>query len=361
MKTLRRFVDRWLFEEYRTDAESLGLFRILFSSYVLLAELPRGLWVLPEAAFSPPVGIAALFTHYPPYWLMLLLNAAAMLSGCCLLLGLWTTASSFGLGIGTLLVNSFCYADGKIDEGLLLWVALLMAYSGWGARFSIDERRRRGAPEAPSRHQPWLLAVLAMVIGFALFTAGSAKARGGWLRPDSLGTRYHLFWDYYVFGRQTPLAGWAFRHLPSWAWKCADWPTVLWETGFVVSIFRRSWCRLACAFGAFFHFGVWLLFDIEISSNLIAYGAFVSWAYLWPAATRALRTGLQRMRPAAISALCAAPFGFSCFWLFVCSPELRDSVTLSLSKVLLSIGLGCALLYLRIRLRASLSSALAGN
>src|SRR6185369_9833981 len=230
MQTLRRFLDRWLFEEYQTDSKSLGLFRMLFASYVLLAELPRGLWSLPQAAFSPPVSIPALFTHYPPHWLMLTFNIGTMLCGCCLLLGLFTATSSFGMALGMMLVNSFSFADGKIDEGLLMWVALFMARSGWGAAYSLDARRR-GAPAA-SPHQAWLMAVLAMAIGFALFTAGSAKLRGGWLRPDSLGTRYHLFWDYYVFGRQMPLAGWAFRNLPHWGWKLADWPTVFWESSF---------------------------------------------------------------------------------------------------------------------------------
>jgi len=358
MQTLRRFTDRWLFEEYQTDPESLGLFRILFCSYALVAELPHGLWALPSAAFSAPVSIAALFAQPAPYALILALNVATIVCGCCLLIGLWTVASSYGLAIGMMSVNSFSFADGKIDEGLLMFVALLMAHSGWGAAYSLDSRRRGAATPQRSPHQSWLMAVLALVIGCALFTAGSAKARGGWLRTDSFGTRYHLFWDYYVFGRQMPLAGWAFRNLPRWAWKCADWSTVLWESAFVLSVFRRSWCRLACAFGAFFHFGVWLLFDIEISSNLIAYGAFVSWACVWPAATAALDGWLRTISGATRVLLCTLPFVFSAGWLFACSSGLRESVTLTLSKVLLAVGVASAALYLRMRWRQSFSRAL---
>src|SRR4051812_22676040 len=111
---LRRHIDRWLFEEYRTDVLSLALFRIFFASFVLVVELPSALWTLPQAAFSPPVSVAAFLTGFPPHGLIVALNAATMICACLLLIGLRTVVASFGVSIGLMLVETFRFADGKI-------------------------------------------------------------------------------------------------------------------------------------------------------------------------------------------------------------------------------------------------------
>src|ERR1041384_8637597 len=78
MQRLWQRIDRWLFEEYRTDAVSLGIFRILFGCYLVLRTLPLGYWIrdVPSAAFCPPVSLAAFFQGYPPHWVIVALNAA---------------------------------------------------------------------------------------------------------------------------------------------------------------------------------------------------------------------------------------------------------------------------------------------
>jgi hypothetical protein len=351
MQTLRRAIDRWLFEEYRTDPESLALFRIFFSVFVLLAEIPTGLWSIPAAAYSPPVSLAAFFTAPPPHWVMLGLNCFALLCASSLLIGMYTTASSLGLAFGIMTINSFCFADGKIDQGLVIWIALILARSGWGSRFSVDEHWGRVRPDDSAPDKAWLVATLVMVIGFALFTAGFAKARGGWLQWGTYGTRYHLFWDYYVFGRKTPVATWAWGHLPAWAWKCADVATVIWEVGFIASVARRSWCRIACALGAFFHFGVWLLFDIHIASNVVAYAIVANWAAIWPAATEGLRSWLQRPAATARRLLCLVPFLFAGASLFVFDRALKAQISLVTGELVLSAGLVAGLWYLGARLK----------
>ncbi len=201
--------------------------------------------------------------------------------------------------------------------------------------------------------------MLALLIGFALFTAGSAKAKGGWLRLDTLGTRYHLFWDYFVYERKTAVATWAWQHLPHFAWKGADWGTVLWESTFVVAALRRSWCRVSCAVGALFHFGVWLLFDIRIASNVLAYGAFVSWALVWPGATAAFKKWLDRLSSPAATALCAVPFAFSACSLFLLGDDFNAALALIASSSVLCIGVVFALSYLGLQLKALRSGALA--
>jgi hypothetical protein len=348
---LLRRADRWLFEEYRTSTEDLALFRIIFGVYALVATLPAGLWTLPQAAFSPPVSIAALFTSFPGPGVMLALNAAAMLCASSLIIGLYTAASSLGLACTALLINSFAFADGKIDQGLVIWIASVLAFSGWGSAFSVDARRA-GAPSGESAHQAWLLALFALLLGFAMFTAGSAKARGGWLRFDTLGTRYHLFWNYFVTGRTTALATWAWGNLPPWAWKAADFSTVLWEIGFVCSVIRKRACLLMGAIGTLFHVGVWLLFDIKIAANVIGYAAFVSWASLWPGATVALRSWLHRASPNARMLLCATPYAFSVCSLFVLGAALQLQIAMLTTHVVLCVGLLFGVGYLALQARA---------
>lgn len=348
---LLRRADLWLFEEYRSSAEDLALFRIVFGVYALVATLPAGLWTLPQAAFSPPVSVAALFTSFPAPGVMLALNATAMLCASSLIIGLHTAAASLGLACSALVINSFAFADGKIDEGLVIWIASVLAFSGWGNAFSVDARRAV-TPPGESAHRAWLLALFALLLGFAMFTAGSAKARGGWLRFDTLGTRYHLFWNYFVTGRKTPLATWAWAHLPRWAWKAADFSTVLWEVGFVCSVIRKRACLFMGAVGTVFHVGVWLLFDIKIAANVVGYAAFVSWATLWPAATDALRSWGQRASWGVRTLLCAAPFAFSFFSLFVFGAALQVQIVLFATKVVLCVGLLFGVGYLALQARA---------
>jgi hypothetical protein len=345
MKTLLYRFDHWLFEEYRTDVESMALFRILFGAYVLLVALPAGLPSLPAAAYSPPIGLHALFTTPPPHWVMVGLDGVALLCGSSLLVGLFTAASSLGLAVSCALLHSFCFADGTVDQGLVVWIALVLAPSGWGDAFSVDHYRgRRGSgPATPGRS--WTLAILAMVIGFALFTAGVTKIRGGWLRTDSDATRFHLFRSA-LYGRHTSVAALASKYLPSWGWTLGNWFTVAWQTGFMAAVPKKEWCRLACALGACFHLAVWLLFAVRVTDHDIAYGAFVSWALVWPAATQQLRALQSRLAPTPGYALCAVPFALSACKLFVVPRVLTATIATMLSKALLVFGALFALAYL---------------
>jgi hypothetical protein len=358
--TLLTQIDRWLFEEYRADPDSLALYRIIYASYVLLVGLPWGLWVrdLPQASFNPPVSIAALFTDYPPFWVMLVLNAVALAAAAALLIGWRTVASSLTLAITLMLIHGFSFGDGKIDQiAVLVLIPLTLAYSGWGRAFSIENR-----DEPPAEDQPWLLALLALLTGFALFTAGIGKISGGWLKSGSLGTRWHLLWNYYSVGRETLIGSWALQYLPRLGWKAMDWSVAVWEAGFVLTVFRRTSCRVACAFGAFFHLGVWMLFDIIVAENLIAYAAFVSWACLWPPATAWLRNRtLQPVRGSRL-ALCAVPFAIAVLELiWFDSPAIeRLHQIVRLAVLLLSPVLGAAYLLSLLRPNHDLAMNRAG-
>lgn len=355
MKGLLRVVDRTLFEEYRASAEDLAIFRVLFAAYTLLSVLPAGLWIrhLPDAAFSPPMSLAAFFRHYPPHSMMVALNALTTLFTCTLLIGYRTALSSVAVAVGLVLVHSFAYADGKIDNDILVvLVPLSLAGSGWGARFSLDARR--SPPDAnATAHQAWLSATLALLIGLAFLSAGLAKARGGWLSLDTLATRFCLLPNIFVTGRGTPLATWTLDSLPVWAWKLADLATVLWECTFVLAVQRRTLFRLYCAIGVLFHFSVWQLFGITVAVNVAAYGAFVSWGSLLK------RSALLAWKPSRTSlvALGTLPFVVGFAKLFLFDDTLRERMEAAMEGLVLVAGVPTGIGYLAFLAKAAMRAA----
>src|ERR1700732_294408 len=61
-------------ETCRNDALSLGIFRILWGTYILLFYAPYSAFVgqVPQSFYNPHVlSLASLFAGFPPYWLML--------------------------------------------------------------------------------------------------------------------------------------------------------------------------------------------------------------------------------------------------------------------------------------------------
>src|SRR5262249_5273944 len=128
-------IDHWIFNEYRSDRQSIALFRIFFACFLLLSNLPVGWWLKdsPQAFFNPPLGLAALFTGYPPFWVIRLSNFLLGASCTCLLIGWRTPVASVSVSCLLLFLNSWCYALGKINHDILIvLLPLVLAFSGWG-------------------------------------------------------------------------------------------------------------------------------------------------------------------------------------------------------------------------------------
>lgn len=275
----RHRVDVWIFQSYYARATDLAVYRILYSSYVLLTYVPAATWLphTPRAFFSPPLSLAALFTGVPSPFLLLALNT---LLACCLsllLLGWYTRAASVGTSLALILINSWAYSLGKIDHDILLVMTpAVLTGSGWGDALSFDARRRPPPPQAAPQGS-WSLALLALLIAVAMCTAGWAKASTGWLNPATRATYAHLLTNYFVTGRQTWAAERSFQINALWLWKAADWSTVALELGFLYAMFRPRTMRVFTALACLFHCGVWLLFGIVFASNVVTYGAFLSY------------------------------------------------------------------------------------
>lgn len=309
MRALMRWVNRWMFCAYTAAPADLAVYRIAYAAFVLLAMAPVGLWLrgLPDAFFSPPVGVAALAHGFPPHGVMLALNAALVAALAMLLVGWRTPAASVATGVLLLALKSWEYSTGKINHDILLVVLpLLLAYSGWGGAFSVDAARR--PVPAPERPRPsWPLALMAFTVGLAMFSAGALKLVSGWLDPATHSTYGHLVVNNMGAGRGTWLSALALSTDAGWLWEPADWVATVLELAFLPAMLHPRAMRVAMALACLFHLGVWLLFSIVFDANVLAYAAFVPYAALLARSPR-LRALLARppRRGTAVAAGAAA-------------------------------------------------------
>jgi hypothetical protein len=261
---------------YAPRAADLAVFRILYASFVLVAEVPRAAWLplAPRAFFYPPIGPAALFAAAPPPSVLLALNALLSLFAAMLLVGWRTGVASAGTGLTLLVLDAWAYSLGKINHTILLVVTpLVLGSSGWGRALSVDATRYSSLDR--ERAEAWPVTLLALLIGFAMFTAGWAKATTGWINPELRCTYGHFVYNYLFTGRETWAAPWALRVDSGWFWKGADWAAVALELAFLPAAIHRRSFLLILAVATLFHLGILLLFDIEFSANILVYGAFV--------------------------------------------------------------------------------------
>jgi len=264
---------------YSISMNGLAIYRMLYSLYVLAAVAPVALWVplVPQSYYSPPLGIAAFFPAAPSREVLWLLNAVLILFSTMLLLGWKTRFSSLGTAFSIILLNTWCYSFSKINHDILqVIVPLVLAFSDWGKSISLDSLKTMSREE---RRQsiPWPLALLSLLVGTAMLTAGAAKLLSGWLDDDKLCTLGHL-WTICVGDHVESRFGMQLLQVQSYfLWKAADWLTVALECLLIVTaVHRRLFCFTLAVF-LLFHLGVLLSFGIAFPFNVIAYGAFFDW------------------------------------------------------------------------------------
>lgn len=282
--------------QYATRSLDLAVARILFASYLLLVRVPEALWIrnAPAELLDPPPGLTVLGAFWATHPAILALNGLLVLFAALLLVGRWTRIASLGTALTILAIDSAGYAFGKIDHDILLVLApLTLAFSGWGEALSLDAQRRGEAPspastEASSEANAWTTALLALLLGWAMFSSGARKALNEWLDPDLWCTYGHLVRNYLVTGRETWAGALALGFQEAWFWKLVDWGTLGFELGFLFAVLHRGAFRVFLAIAALFHLGVHLLFDITFAGNVIVYAVFVPWGRV-PLALRSAR------------------------------------------------------------------------
>jgi hypothetical protein len=278
IQATNRALSRLAFREYSASSEGLAVYRILYATVILLMGLPRALWIphYGSAFFRPPFGFTWFLEQgVPPEWFFLLLNGAATLSVIMLLAGYRTRVASLVVFVSLLSLNAWRYSFGKIDHDLMIIVVpLILAFSGWGDRLSVDSLGGRRARFYTN--SPWLL-LLAAVTSVMMFTAAIQKVHTGWLEPHTLASWEHFVRSYFVLGSKNPVSTIALGSPIPWLWKCTDLAVVALETAFLFVFPSRRWFRITCALACIFHFLAAVLMHIVFWSNVLAYAAFCNW------------------------------------------------------------------------------------
>src|SRR6056297_3849119 len=270
---------KWIFNSYNPTVEGLALFRIFAALLFLFFLLPDASYYsdlasFPDDFFSPPPGPMMLLDSFPPAWFFYTVHVLLIASWLGILVGYKSRVSSLMAGVFMLILLGFIFSIGKVNHQMLLvLLPVIMAFSNWGDAYSIDARRA----EPPSQAEGWPLVLLALFIGFMMFTAGFPKILGGWLDIDTFATKGHLLNQYFVRGRTELLSGYMVSMNLPWMWGMLDWATVIFETGFLIAVLRAGWTRLFVSFAVFFHFSTMLTLNIAFLVNFPAYAVFLPW------------------------------------------------------------------------------------
>ncbi len=279
IKKLRLYFDHLLFQEYKISLESLGVYRIsLALAYLLFAGIPTFSYLakVPDFFYSPQTyNIARFYTeNTPQLWILALIDFGILFSLLFILFGYKIRWSSILFSVLLLLGFSMKFSLGKLGHGIMLVVVpAVMAFSGWGQKFSLPQNRAV-KKFLPSGYFPFLLA---LILGFAMFTAGLSKVAGGWGSPQYNGTFYHFFYPFHFWeGKQSFLAP-MFANLPVWWFKAMDYFTVAFELLFLPAVLNKRIFQIFCVISVFFHIATMLIFNIPYINNLIALLLFIRW------------------------------------------------------------------------------------
>lgn len=344
--------DRWVDSGPLTSAD-LGIYRIVYALCALFT-VPNIGWLpqFPDFMFQPPPGPLQLFSGFPSYQVLVVLEVLRSVALVLLGLGLWTRYASIATVLLLVVTYGLTFCLGKVDHTILIVLApLVLAFANWGDRFSLDALRGTVEP-APQRQ--WPLRLLALLIGWGFFTAALTKALTGWLSFSSQAARGYFVLGYLTEGRTHWLADWVATHDFSAAWEVLDWLTVIFEMAILLALPWWRAFRTMLAVAAVFHLGVLLIMNIDFSHAVVAYGAFVSWASV------ARRAGLARVfgpvvrlfdepRTARVAGillwLLAAAIGGG-FWLLMVHPAGRMSTGPIAGNVIIVAGAVIGLAYL---------------
>ncbi|RDV16676.1 hypothetical protein DXT99_02520 [Pontibacter diazotrophicus] len=280
MATRSNIFDKIIFDSFQLTPESLGLYRILYALFLLIFGVPNFTWIsrFPDVFYNPPLlSLHTFFSGFPSYWFLLLVSLGTCISTVLLLFGYKTRLTSILLALFIFTGKSFAYSFGKIDHDFLIWIIpLVMSFSNWGAAYSLDAKLKHQDRVV----QNWPVVLLALILSFAMFSAGLPKLLGGWLDISTHAVRGHFLREFYVNERQDLLAPFFLNLNSALVWEFFDYAGVFLEVFFIFAIIRPNLFRFFVICAIFFHVFNYLMLNIAFSINIILYLLFVDWGMI---------------------------------------------------------------------------------
>jgi len=357
----------WIFNSYAPTSEGLALYRIFAALLFLFFLIPNFsyyeyLGAFPDDFYTPPPGPMMLFDSFPSVLFLQTMHVLLIVSWIAVLLGFKTRWSSIFAGLSMLILQGFIFSIGKVNHEILLAVTpLLMAFSNWGASFSIDQK----LGTTTYKTEGWPLVLLALFIGFMMFTAGLPKILGGWLDPATQATKGHLLNQHFVRGRQELLSSYAVNLDINFIWVLLDWATVIFEIGFLIAVFKAGWTRLFVSFAVLFHFSTMLILNIAFLPNFLAYAAFIKWDKVYVVVTEFFKNQSKEhtLNPVLLYTFSILFFFTGLKWLSdseifmsIAEPNFHELILISLA-LLFVIGVAAKTVMLTIREKKSVTAS----
>jgi|GEM_PF-2748725 len=266
----------WIFSEYESLDKSLPIFRVIYALFVLVVYLPQYLWIsnYSDTFFLPRISMTLFFSGFPDITFFYVLNFLLILALLALLIGYRTFYSSIAVALLFFIGNSWAYSFGKLNHDIvIILIPLLLSVSHWDGKTSNTK--------SSSSYHRWPIPIFALLLGLGMLTAAIAKISSGWLDPSTSALAGHLVRNYFVAERETLLAFNLLSQNSLYLFKSLDYGTLILESAFIFGIFSLRYFRLVCAFACLFHLGIQLTMGISFTTNVIAYGLFVNWSYLY--------------------------------------------------------------------------------
>jgi len=322
---VRRWLDVWNAYWFpQADTRLLALARILVIGIHLLwflpafASLPEQINLLEKNRdfIEPQVVISAIAAVFPrevfftpevftALWLV------TVVGGVLAVVGFFTRTSLFILALGSwiLIAHKYSYGDQHHPEALLAIFLLLLVFAPSGQSLSVDAfMRRRGhavstnpdREHSESNMAMWPLKLAHVLLAMTYFSTGATKLISGgleWMNGYTL--QSYTFQDAVI--RNLPLGVWLSQQY--WLAVALSIFTILFETGFFISLLVPRTAPLFFITGVFFHLGLFMTGGhpffphIVLLLTLLIFLDTNWWGYKLPKALRASALALAGRLP----------------------------------------------------------------
>ncbi len=257
------------------DDRSLSLLRILYGLFIVLFATPSFFWIgkVPQSLFLPPFfSLANLFDGFPSYPWLLAIDISLIICTICLLLGVKARYAGILFSLFYIIGSSFQFSFGKIDHSIMFPLFILgLSFTNWGADNALIPDKK-----VSKQVQRRVLAILAVLLCFGMFTAGAAKAIH-WVDFD-LETGGFLDWFYKGFfslERKYLLAPFVLL-VPPQTFEIFDYFAVVFELSPIIALLAgRKWWQLWLLVASIFHLGNTLLLNIPFVGHAPVYLSFI--------------------------------------------------------------------------------------
>lgn len=257
------------------DDLSLSMVRILYGLFIVLFATPSFSWIgkVPQSLFLPPfLSLGIFFDGFPSYPWLLAIDISLIICTICLVLGIKARYAGILFFLLYIIGSSFQFSFGKIDHLIMFPVFILgLSWTNWGVNYALIPDKK-----VSTHMQRRVLAILAVLLCFGMFTAGYEKALH-WIDFD-LEQGGFLAWFYPGFfdiERKYLLAPFVLL-VPPQTFELFDYIAVIFELSPILALLAgRQWWQLWLLVASIFHLSNTLLLNIAFIVHAPVYLSFI--------------------------------------------------------------------------------------